>query len=443
MDYSQLFELAKTKGITDVEVYYSKSKSTSITVFEQEVESLEVSANEVITLRGIYNGKMGYTYTENLNNIDFNFLLDRLVENAKAIENEDLEIIFEGSKEYQLNNQVCHDIDEIQNKDVIATLKMLERDIKESDSRIDKCYVGFGKSYSVIKIVNSKGLNLTNEGSYFSAYADLLALEEESRVSFTEYKIVDDFAKIDFAKIGKVASKKVIEKLHPTQVRSGSYPTILSNKAASALFSTMIGSFMADSVQKGVSSLKGKLNTQIAGINITLVDDPFCEESLNVTTFDDEGVATKYKEIIKDGVLKTFLYNLKTAAKDNVETTGNGFKGGVAGTVNISPTNAYLLPGNSTVEELVSSITDKGLYITSVMGTHSGTNEITGDFSLQADGFYIEDGKIVKPVNLITVSGNYFELINNIETIGGDLNFKFSSISVPSIKIKSLVISGN
>ena len=193
--------------------------------------------------------------------------------------------------------------------------------------------------------------------------------------------------------------------------------------------------FSAESVQKEVSLLKGKVGEVIANDNITLIDDPFMKKSSKSGAFDDEGVATKYKEVISGGKLTSYLYNLKTAKKDNTESTGNGFNRGIA------PTNFYFKPGETSYEEAVASM-KKGLIITDLAGTHSGCNPISGDFSLQASGFLVEDGNIVQPVALITVAGNYLDMLKNVTTVCNDQKFNFGFIGSPSLKIKSLQVSG-
>ncbi len=446
MNYNLLFEKAKAKGVEDVEIYLSKSKSTSISVFKQDVDAMSIEDNEVISVRGIFKDKMGYAYTEKLNEDQFDHLLDTIIANAKVIESNDEEIIFEGSKKYEELNHTCNNIDEIQNSDIISSLKKLVKDIMNFDQKIDSGSAKLVKRNSKVKIINSKGIDLENENSYFYIMSSALAIDGKSRGNHYEILGYNDYKEFDFDSIAALTAKLALSKLNSDQIASGEYKTILDSRAASSLFSTMIGSFFADTVQKGMSSLKDKLNTSIAGKNVTIVDDPFFDKAIEVSSFDDEGVATKYKELVKDGILKTFLHNLKTAKKDNVESTGNGFKASAADTVNIKTTNAYLKPGNKSLEELISSV-DKGVYITSLEGTHSGTNGITGDFSLQASGHLIENGKRVQAINLITVSGNFFEILNSIEEIGNEIGFGIHNLISPSLMsppllLDKLVISG-
>ena len=179
----------------------------------------------------------------------------------------------------------------------------------------------------------------------------------------------------------------------------------------------------------------------IASDVVTIVDDPLLDNGFASTPFDDEGVATYKKELVSKGELKTLLHNLKTAYKAGCKSTGNGFKYSYASPVSISPTNLYIEKGEKSLEELMEEV-GEGILITELAGLHSGANSITGDFSLAAKGFYIENGKKSYPVEQITIAGNYFYMLKDIEEVGNDLKFPMSSIGSPSVKIKEISIAG-
>ncbi|MCL2286171.1 MAG: TldD/PmbA family protein, partial [Firmicutes bacterium] len=160
--------------------------------------------------------------------------------------------------------------------------------------------------------------------------------------------------------------------------------------------------------------------------------------------FDAEGVATQNKAIIENGVLKTLLYNTKSAEKDGVKSTGNASKAGFGGAIGTGTTNYYLVPGEKSYDELVQGL-EKGVIITEMAGLHSGVNAVSGDFSVSAEGYFVENGKIVKPVEQITVAGNFYELLKNIETVGSDLRFHSlgsGGIGMPSVLVNGLSIAG-
>lgn len=172
-----------------------------------------------------------------------------------------------------------------------------------------------------------------------------------------------------------------------------------------------------------------------------MVNDPLFPDAISQSAFDDEGVACHKTDIISNGVMTSLLHNLSTSKRLNTESTGNGFKGSVMAPVGVRPYNLYLEPKDASYEAMLESI-DEGLVITSLQGLHAGVNAINGEFSLQSAGYFVKNGKVEHPVTLIVVSGNLFDVLNNIEMIGNDLTFTFSRVGSPSVKISSLSISG-
>ena len=144
--------------------------------------------------------------------------------------------------------------------------------------------------------------------------------------------------------------------------------------------------------------------------------------------------------VIENGVLKTYLHNLKTASMMNTSSTGNGFKSSVSSSVGIQPCNLYLKPGNISFEEMLKKVND-GVYITNVTGLHAGLNPISGEFNLQSSGYMIENGEITRPVTLIILSGKLDEMLNKVTYIANDFEFK-SNVGTSSIAVESLAISG-
>jgi PmbA protein len=271
-----------------------------------------------------------------------------------------------------------------------------------------------------------------------SAFA-LARVEEGGKVKVGhEFWMGTDYNELNPRELAEKAVREALSYLGASSAKTGSYPVIFRNDAANDLFSTFSGIFFAERVQKGFSLLKGKLGEKIAADIVTIRDDGVCPLNIGSVPFDSEGVAVKNKALVENGVLKTFLYNLKTAETDGVSSTGNGFNKDTA------CTNFYLEPSKLSVDELAAKV-GNGIFITQLAGLHSGTNTISGDFSCSADGFMIENGKVTTPVEQITVAGNFFQLLKDIEGVGSDLRFTSTApgaYGMPSVLVKELKISG-
>ena len=154
------------------------------------------------------------------------------------------------------------------------------------------------------------------------------------------------------------------------------------------------------------SILKDKIGTLVASPLLILIDDPHLVDGMGSSSFDGEGVATHAKDIISQGILKTYLHSLTTAKVFGVNPTGNASRKSFKSSVNIAPTNMYIQPSKTSFDELVTTIYE-GLYITDVQGLHAGLNSISGDFSLSASGFLIENGKITTPLICLRTSKKF------------------------------------
>lgn len=441
----KIFLLGKEQGMKDMEVYYSGGNSLSLKVFEKELDGYSLSESEGLSLRGVYNGKMGYSYTEKVDESSIDLLVKGAIENAQVIDSDDEEVIYQGSKEYKKVNNYNENLQNILEVDKIQFVKALEEEAFNQDKRIvsvENCVYGDGYGETIIS--NTKGLYLHDKSNIAYTYIVVVARDGEDIKTGLAYRTGNDFSKFNPKEIAGEAVKEAISMLGASSIKSGDYTILLRNNAAADLLEAFAGIFSAESVQKDLSLLKGKINKKIGSDKFSLVDDPFMVEGLASQSFDGEGVACKYKKVIDKGILKTYLHNLKTAKKDGVETTGNASKGSYKSSIDISPTNFYVEKGNKTYEELLSSI-DKGILITELQGLHSGLNSISGDFSLAALGYEIEGGKIKRPIEQITVAGNYFEMLKNIEEVGTDLKFSLPGgayIGSPSLKIKKLAVAG-
>ena len=228
-------------------------------------------------------------------------------------------------------------------------------------------------------------------------------------------------------------------------IESGKYKVVFRNTCFASLLEAFTGVFSAENVQKNMSKLKGKLNQKVACDKFTLIDDPHYKKGLSTKAFDSEGVSTYKKNVIENGILKTYLYNLTTAKKDNVHSTGNGNRASFKSPVGIAPSNMYIEPGDVSFDEMIKDI-KKGIVIKDLQGLHSGLNTISGDFSLPCTGYMIEEGKVTGPLDQMVVSGNYFDIINNIEMVSDDFKFKIpvglGYIGYPSVLLNDISIAG-
>ena len=436
--YDKFFALAKEAGLQEVELYISESRSLSISLFHGEVDEYKDNNGYSILARGIINGKCGSASADVWNKEKAAWLVKEMVANAKVIENDDPIFIFEGSEKYHKVNTFNKDLENVSIDQVMDNLIKIEKTCRELDPRIIEVA---GTEYNQVAekttLVNSNGLNLVQKNNYFYFVVQCVAKEGEQTKSGYDFFFDNDFSKFDLNKFCKKVVNETVSQLGGEACASNKYKAVLHPDVVTSLMKAYIGHANAEEVQKKSSLFIDKIGQKIASSKVTIEDRPL-QKNPFARWFDDEGVATYNKPILKNGVLQTYLYNLTTAAKDGVQTTGNGYGGGKKG---VASTFLYLKPGKKSLDELFAEV-GNGVFITEVSGLHAGLNQQSGNFSLQSTGFMIENGKKGKPLDLITVSGNLLEIFKDVLEVGNDTYVSPSGVSAQSLLIKKIVVSG-
>ena len=440
MTYQEIINLGLKKGISEVELYAKSSTDKTLKVFNGALESYNAKELYSLSIRGLYNSKMGYASCESLNEDVINEALDKLITSCGLLTSTEVEEIFGEKVEYEKLDEVVSDAALYPLSEKIELLKSLEEETLASDERIKKIgYCQYVETEGKVEIINSKGINLHRNFSYIVVVLGALGMENgQTNVGYV-HQIETSFKKINKDKLIKDVVEKTVSGLCAGSVKTGEYPVVLDQEVATDLIQAFSSLFSGYAAMKNMTMLNGKKGEKVFGDNITLVDDPFCETWLIKVAFDDEAYPCKKRNVVENGVFTGFYHSLKTAKFFNEAPTGNGFRSG--NQIIPSPTNLYMLPGEYSKEQLYEGISE-GVLITEVGGLHAGLNVVAGTFNIQSSGYMIRDGKKAEPVTLFVVSGNFFDMLNNVEKIGNDLPEKINDVAIPSLLVKGLMISG-
>ena len=438
----RLLAEAKAQGIDPAEVYFSAGSSFSAGAMNGNIDSYKVSTRQGLGLRGMYQGKMGYASTQAFDEEAIRQLIEGVKEGALLREDEGAEEIYEGDAEYPTVVSYDETLAQVPATAKLDAVLAIEKAALESVDTVKQCEgTQLSTMSGEVYLRNSYGLNLQHKDNAFIAYTGAIAKDGDSTSTGMAFKCGRDFAKLDVKKLGEEAAQEAASGLHAEPVPAGNYRMILRYDAMQSLLATFCGIFSAENAQQGLSLLKGREGEKIAADCVTLMDDPLLEGGFDSAPFDGEGVASKTKAVVENGVLKTRLHNRKTAKEQGVASTGNALRPGLAAPITVAPTNFFFKPGDKTLAELEADMSD-GLVITDLSGLHAGANMTSGDFSLLSKGYLLKDGKRVQPVEQITIAGNFYDVLKNIRAIGSDLIFPASGVGSSSVDVGTLTAAG-
>ncbi len=301
-------------------------------------------------------------------------------------------------------------------------------------------------------MVNSRGFTGDYRRSYCGFSTTPIAQDTRGMQSGYWYSSARTARLLEDPKvIGRTAAQRALRLLGAHRVPTQQCPVVFPPEIARSLMSNLLSAANGDAIYRNASMFAGKLGEQVAGQNITMVDDgtmvfdhtlpdgaTLRVGGFGTSPFDGDGLPTRRTVVIERGILKELLLNTYTGRKLGMPSNAKASRG-LAGTPGVGGGNYFLEPGTQTHEEIVGEV-KQGLLVLSTMGF--GVNLVTGDYSQGATGLWIENGEVTHPVEEITIAGNLKEMFRNVSAIGNDLEFRGSG-AVPTVRIEGMTIAGS
>ena len=433
-----LIKKSKKAGADSVDVLYVENTNIDIGSRLKRIEKLERSESNDMGLRFIKNKRQVLVSSNDLNKKSLEELVFKASKMVKAIPKNPYCSI--ATKKDMIKR--VPDLKIFENKE--PSIKSLKDKVIEAEkaglnvkgvTNSEGAEIGWNKSK--IHLFNSNGLNVSYQSSGNIIYAVLIAgmgTAMEREYEFASSVFEKDLTKASL--VGKKAGELAVKKLNPKKIKTSKIPVIFSPRVANSFLKHLSNSINGNSITRGTSFLKKKLNKKIFSSDINIVDDPLRKRGLQSKPFDGEGLETKKTQIVENGVLKTWFLDLATARQLKLESTAHASRG-ISSPPTPSPTNLYFEPGNTSPKNLIGNI-KKGVYLTELMG--SSVNLINGDYSRGGSGFWIDKGEITYPVNEITIADNLNDIFKKI-TLANDLEFK-QGLNSPTMLIEDMIVAG-
>jgi len=421
-------ELAKASS-DGAEVAVSKTTGISVSTRYGEVENVEFNSDGALGITVYYQNRKGSASSTDLSPD----AIKRTVQAAVDIARYTSPDPYAGVADRELLAFDAPDLDlfhpaEIDADRAIELAARAEQASLKADKRITNTEGGSFNSHVGIKVFgNSHGMLQGYCSSRHSLSSCVIAEENgdmERDYAYTIGRAIDALQSPEY--VGEECARRTLSRLSPRKLSTMKAPVMFAAEVATGLFGHLVGAISGGSVYRKSTFLLDSLGQQILPEWLTIEEHPHLLKGLASTPFDSEGIRTQRRDIIKDGVLQTWLLTSYSARKLGLQSTGHA--GGIH--------NWRIAGQGHSFEEMLKQL-GTGLLVTELMG--QGVSGITGDYSRGASGFWVENGVIQYPVSEITIAGNLKDMWRNMVSIGSDIeprsNIQCGSVLLPEMKI--------
>ncbi len=437
-------EYASGRGVEQAEAYVSRSRSTSIKIYQRKVDELLSNSGSGAGIRVIAGGSAGYAYTSDLSDEGLARAAAEARDNAAVTAPDEFTGLPSPATEFARMNLYNDKLQQTPLGEKIELAKSVEAAALEYDQRVAQVeQAAYSESQAEVAIANTLGFARSYRETSCYAFTMAIALqngEMQTGVSFTTGR---EPGQLDGRACGSEAAARAVSLLGAAQSESMTCPVVMDPFVTAGLIGVIGLALTGESVQKQRSLFAGLEGRQVAGTGFTLVDDGIHPEGLASAPFDGEGVPTQQTPLIKNGALQGYLYDTYSARKDGCASTGNGIRGSYSAIPHVGPTNLRVQGGKGSQDEIIASV-EKGFFVSEVSGIHSGANAVSGDFSVGAAGHLIESGRLTVPVREVTIAGDILSMLKAIEAVGDDCRWiPFGgSIHAPTVLVGKMTVSG-
>lgn len=428
---SMALEYANKLGSTAAEVAISKQQGLSVSTRLKEVETVEFNKDGALGITLFRDGCKGSSSTSDLSPE----AIKLAVKAADGIARFTSSDPYNGLADAELMASNFPDLDlyhpqKISAEQLTELAARSEEAALNVDSRITNSDGASANAHIGVKVYgNSHGFLDGFSSSRYSLSCVVIGESDGKMQRDYDYTISRNFNELLSAEaVGKKASEKTLGRLDSRKIATTELPILLAPEIATGLIGHLIGAISGGSLYRKSSFLLDSINTQIFPDWFSIEEQPHLKGALASAIYDSEGVATKDRSIVKDGVLSTYLLTSYSARKLGLKNTGHS--GGIY--------NWTLSHTGKIFDDLVKQM-GTGIIVTEVMG--QGVNAVTGDYSRGASGFYVENGIVLYPVEEFTIAGNLKDMFQNMVAVSSDRDLR-SSVRTGGILLSDMKIAG-
>ena len=436
---------AAARAGEQLEAYVVASRETEIKVFAGEVESLAVAEVAGIGIRVIADGRQGIAYAGSLDADVIAATLGDARDNASygapdagygLAEPADV-----AGREPAVLDLWRDDVLATPTADKVALAIATDRAVLAHDPRIRGVEsTDYGDAALEMAMAASTGVTATLARTVCSVSTSAMAGERDATQTGWGFDAGRGFGDLDIGRAAAMAADRATRLLGATQPKTQRLPVVFDPMVTSSILALIGAALNGEAVLKGRSMFAERQGETVGAPMLTIIDDPTNPAAFGASPVDGEGVPTRATTLVRDGRLEGFLHNLYTARRSGTRTTASAVRG-YASTPGVGARALHLLPGPKSPAEIMAAVPE-ALYVQSVSGLHSGTNPVSGDFSVGAEGLIVRDGQFAEPVREITVASTLQRMLLDVIEVGSDLTWLPGGTAGLTVLIADMTMAG-
>jgi PmbA protein len=431
---------AERSGAAEAETYVEVIRFREVRVRQREIELIQQSSIQGLGLRVFRDRRMGFLYTTDLRPPVLDEIVNRTIALAGAASPRDENKLPEEILPPQQDLEILDEsIPAMQPGDLVQLARAAEENAFAKDKRIQttqdaRCGAQINEVHFSNTILGYQTYRSTACWLAVGAIATQGGTKREGW--YSDRKRI--FADLETAeRLGRKAADRALAKLGAAPVPSVKAPVILENEAAGQFLGGIFGAVNGQNVVEQRSFLAGKLGKQVASPLVTIQDEGLLRRGLGTRPFDGEGVQGRNTLVIDRGVLRAYLHTSVSGRRMGQGSTGNANRS-YDSLPAVGPTNFHIERGGTRLDKLVAEV-PKGLLVTGLAGF--GIDVVSGEFSQQVEGRWIEGGKLAQPIEGVTIGGRLDEMLLGIDGVGSDLEYR-GNVTSPSLRFREMTIGG-
>lgn len=448
MDYLQIaqtvIEQAQAAG-AEAEAYIAIGSETNLQVQRGEVEKLSRAGSKGLGVRVILEGKLGYAYTSDFAPESVRRTTAAALTLAEVSDADEYRALPEPRPIPEADLEIYDPaIANLSTEEKVDFALRMETAALQADPRVVMTNrATYLDGISTVYLVNSKGFAGSYDSTFAGAFLMAMAADEQDRAVAFGVGVSTKWAEMSAVQIGTEAGERAAKLLGGQPVPTQEASIVYAPFAASGLLGALSQALTAEAMQRNRSFLQGKMGQDVASDVVTLLDNALLPGGMASRPFDAEGNPSSATKLIDEGVLQAVLYDAYTANRDGTDSTGNAGRMSHRHAPVLAASNFYLQPGQLSPEDVIAGV-EKGLYVVNTMNTHS-INPVSGDYSVSAQGFWIENGKLGQAVNNVTIAIPLDQLLKNVTAVANDLIFLpfGGAIGSPTFRVDGVMIGGS